>query len=55
MLLDQLQIVDKVSRDKWELALKLALECVDKLNEKVTSIEDMEKNSTKALAMLTNR
>ena len=43
------------SKDKWELALKLALECVDKLNEKVINIEDMEKNCTEALAMLTNR
>jgi len=43
------------STDKWESALKLALECVDKLNKRVTSIEDMEKNSTEALAMLTNR
>jgi len=43
------------STDKWESALKLALECVAKLNERVTSIEDMENNSTEALQMLTNR
>ena len=41
--------------DKWVLAHKLALDCVNKLKKKVISIEDMEKNSTEALAILTNR
>jgi hypothetical protein len=41
--------------DKWEIALRLALECVEKLSKKVTSIEDMERNSAEALMLLATR
>ena len=39
----------------WELALRMAEDCRQKLVEKVINIEDMEIRSTEALELLTKR
>jgi hypothetical protein len=45
------------STNMWEVALNLALECVDnlKLTEQVTSVQEREQRSMEALALLTKR
>jgi hypothetical protein len=43
------------STEGWELALRMAEECRQKLSENVTTIEDMEIKSTEALELLTKR
>jgi hypothetical protein len=39
----------------WGVALKLALECVEKLKEKVNDVQELEQRSTEALMLLTKR
>jgi hypothetical protein len=43
------------STEGWELALRMAVECREKLDEDVTNIEDMEIKSTEALELLAKR
>jgi hypothetical protein len=43
------------STDCWETALLFAQQCCDEFKEKFETIEDAERNSTKALEMLAKR
>jgi hypothetical protein len=43
------------STEGWEFALHIAEDCCQKFMEKVSTIEDMEIQSTEALELLTKR
>jgi hypothetical protein len=43
------------SIEQWELALNFATQCLNKFQEPVRTVEDVEKQSCEAIGLLTKR
>ena len=46
---------DSISTEQWEFAFNIAMQCLSKFQESANRVEDIEKKSCEAIALLTER